>query len=313
MDLQTDFTETTLRLMPDTEGENIATLVASKQNTGKRNAVLYVHGYMDYFFHPHVAAAFHQQNMDFFALDLRKYGRSLLPHQTPNYCESIAEYFEEITLAINHITQNQPANTTQKLFVLAHSTGCITACMYANLGEKKHAIHGLILNSPFLEMPQAKVLTKAMYRAGKLLTRANPKAKLPRGVNKIYPQSIHKSGHGEWDFNLNWKPIEGFTTYFKWAIAIVNAQNWLHQHSNISIPILCMHAAKSSKPKKYNKKAKSTDTVLQVKHMKKLSPKLGNQVTVLAIKGGLHDLFLSAQPVRKKAFSGMFDWLAKVG
>ena len=44
--------------------------------------MLYVHGYNDYFFQKHAADFYTGLGISFYALDLRKPGRSLLPHQT---------------------------------------------------------------------------------------------------------------------------------------------------------------------------------------------------------------------------------------
>ena len=74
----------TLALRPDSEGEVVATLVhraADGPPTGR--AVLHVHGFADYFFHKQVADFWCNRGYDFYALDLRKHGRSLLSHQTP--------------------------------------------------------------------------------------------------------------------------------------------------------------------------------------------------------------------------------------
>ncbi len=43
----------------------------SPQNTQK--AVLYIHGFIDYFFQTEMAEQFNQHGYDFYALDLRKY------------------------------------------------------------------------------------------------------------------------------------------------------------------------------------------------------------------------------------------------
>jgi alpha-beta hydrolase superfamily lysophospholipase len=50
----------------------------------------------------HVAEKFNENNFDFYALDLRKYGRSL-KKSAPHYCKDIEEYFEEISIAISKI------------------------------------------------------------------------------------------------------------------------------------------------------------------------------------------------------------------
>src|SRR5690554_2918917 len=98
-----DFTHQILEMKDDYEGKVIATLLRSNQNSSNKPSVLFIHGYNDYFFHVHLAEEFHQQNYNFYALDLRKHGRSILPHQHQNYCRSVKEYYEEITEALQII------------------------------------------------------------------------------------------------------------------------------------------------------------------------------------------------------------------
>lgn len=301
------FSEQTIILKPDVYGENIATLISSDNNKGNRPAVLYVHGFMDYFFHDHVAVAFNNKGYDFFALDLRKYGRSILPHQKPNYCENLEEYFEEISIAIESILKQ---STT--LFLFGHSTGCTTLSLYMNKGKYKNNIAGLILNSPFLEIPQAQIKTSLMYRAGKLITKINPNATLPRSVNPNYARTLHQQFGGEWDYDLNKKPINGFTIYFKWAFAIIKAQKFLQQQSDIKTPILILHSKKSNTSKKLNTSSFTSDVVLNVSHIKKYGKRLGKRIKMVSIKDGLHDLLLSKKPVREKALTTIFDWLKTV-
>jgi len=150
MNLNTDFISTKIELDPDYEGEVIATLISSKLNKGDRKSVLYVHGYVDYFFHPHLCEEFHKNQFDFYALDLRKCGRSLLAHQKPNYCEDIEEYFEEITKSIDRIKENG----SKSIYLLGHSTGGLTTSCYMNKGDRKEDIAALVLNSPFLDMAE---------------------------------------------------------------------------------------------------------------------------------------------------------------
>lgn len=63
-------------------------------------AVLYLHGYVDYFFQTHMARWFVARGWSFYALDLRKYGRSLEAGQTPYYCRDLHEYYPEIDRSI---------------------------------------------------------------------------------------------------------------------------------------------------------------------------------------------------------------------
>ena len=86
----------TIPLAPDDEGAVVATLVTRRAPGTARGAVLHVHGFCDYFFQTSAADFWAAQGYDFYALDLRKYGRSLRPHQTPNFTTDLAAYHEEL-------------------------------------------------------------------------------------------------------------------------------------------------------------------------------------------------------------------------
>src|SRR5690606_16120796 len=93
---------TDLDLGSDSEGPLVATLVRArpaerswrtKMFHGKRllegARVLYVHGWSDYFFQRQLAEFWTSRGASFYALDLRKYGRSLRDGQTPGYIEDL--------------------------------------------------------------------------------------------------------------------------------------------------------------------------------------------------------------------------------
>lgn len=84
--LGSPYQQRTLILKDDYEGKALATVVRRKSEIVTRQAVLYIHGYIDYFFQTEMAEQFNLHGYDFYALDLRKYGRSYLPHQ--NYLMS---------------------------------------------------------------------------------------------------------------------------------------------------------------------------------------------------------------------------------
>lgn len=306
MDLEKDFTITTINLENDYEGIAVATLISSKFNTHNRIPVLYIHGFIDYFFHPHLTEEFHKNGYDFYALELRKYGHSLQSHQHPNYCKSIQEYFEEISLALKSIYEK----SHKKILLMGHSTGGLITSFYMNTGKEKELVCGLILNSPFLELNMpvfARILAPAFAKIASFIA---PFSKLKNAISPVYGQSVHKSSYGEWDFNLKWKPINGFPAFFAWLLAISEAQKQLKQNSSIKVPILIMFSSHSLVLKKYTPEAQIADTVLNVKHIKELGIKLGTDVTLTEIKNGMHDLFLSKKEVRSLVFIELFDWIS---
>ena len=117
------FEAKTLEFPADYDGAVVATLVRLPVGGAPRGAVLYVHGFVDYFFQRHMALRFAQEGYAFYALDLRKHGRSLLPHQHPCFCKRIDEYYPEITRALEEI--GEPA------LLAGHSTGGLVCSLYA--------------------------------------------------------------------------------------------------------------------------------------------------------------------------------------
>ena len=301
-----DFNYQQFKLANDYEGEVEATFLNASTNTYKRPVVLYIHGFIDYFFHPHVSHFLDEAGYDFCALELRKYGHSILPHQHPNYCRSIEEYFEEMDKAILKIKElNQ-----EELILMGHSTGGLVSSLYLNKGNQRDKVDALVLNSPFLEMNVPTFSRKFLKPFSKWIGSLLPFGKLDGMLPPTYPSSVHKDYKGEWEFDLKFKPIEGFPVYFKWSRAIMNAQDELKQNSSIKQPILLMHSHDSYIPIKHEDRVMKSDIVLNVEHMKKYGPGLGKNVTMMEIQNGMHDLFLSPKEVREEALTKMTDWLS---
>src|SRR3982751_1107486 len=124
----------------DYDGPVVATLLRLPSAHAERGAVLYVHGYSDYFFQRHMAERFAAEGYAFYALDLRKYGRSLRPHQHPNFCKHVREYYADIDAALEVIGS--------EVLLAGHSTGGLVASLYAHEGAKRAPAPGLRAESP---------------------------------------------------------------------------------------------------------------------------------------------------------------------
>ncbi|MEX0610252.1 MAG: alpha/beta hydrolase [Balneolaceae bacterium] len=298
------FIEQTLEMADDYEGRVVATLIRSAKNIDGRKAVLYIHGYNDYFFHAHLADKFHEQDYNFYALDLRKHGRSILPHQHQNYCRSLREYFEEINVALDIIhTENG-----EKITLLGHSTGGLISSYYMNKGKNRSLVDALVLNAPFLEFNLTTWQKYVIVPLSGLLSLFNPYAFKKKPFAHLYGSSISKKHKGEWEYNEEWKPIGGFPAYLKWVYAVYLAQRFLRKSSEIKVPILILHSDKSSRLKKWDDVIFESDMVLNVEHIKKYGRVLGEEVEFIEVKGGIHDIFLSSELVRNSAIKRMFAW-----
>ena len=100
------FEQLTLLLGTDAEGDVVATLVRSRPRAAALAPlvdvdVLYVHGWSDYFFQTDLARFWNRLGARFYALDLRKYGRSMRQGQTPGYVASLDEYDADIAAALD--------------------------------------------------------------------------------------------------------------------------------------------------------------------------------------------------------------------
>jgi alpha-beta hydrolase superfamily lysophospholipase len=270
----------------DYDGPVLATLVRLPGGDARRGAVLYVHGYTDYFFQRHMAERFAAEGYAFFALDLRKHGRSLRPHQHPNFCKDVAEYYADLTAAIDEIGA--------PVLLAGHSTGGLVCSLYAHEGMRRSALTGLWLNSPFFEwrMPDWKRPQLHMAAAmGRFFPFTKSPDKLPTGYTDGLLQN--------WEFDTRLKPPEAFPIYLGWIAAINDAHHKLQRGLAIRCPILCMHSDEG-------------DVVLDWRHMARFARGLGSDVTVLAFPGGLHDLVLSRREIREEVFRQLFAWAARV-
>jgi alpha-beta hydrolase superfamily lysophospholipase len=312
MDVSTDvlgpgYEAIELPLGTDEEGEVVATLVRRRGTDPSRRAVLYVHGFVDYFFQKHLADFYVERGFDFYALDLRKYGRSLRPHQTPNFVRSLSEYFTEIDEAVR-IAREEDGHDV--LLVNGHSTGGLVAALWADRVRGKGVLDGLFLNSPFLDINEPLPMRKLGAGLARALGRRFPSAKLPAGVADAYVRSIHRDHDGEWEFDLEWKPLVGFPVRAAWLAAVRRGQLRLHAGLGIDVPVLVMTSTRSVRRKPGVADLSGADVILDVEQMARWAPRLGRHVTLVRIEGGMHDLVLSAKPVRDQVFGELSRWIA---
>jgi alpha-beta hydrolase superfamily lysophospholipase len=297
----------TIELGSDDEGPVVAVLVRRRAPGRATRAVLYVHGYNDYFFQSHLADHYVERGFDFYAIDLRKYGRSLLPHQTPNFIHRISDYFPELDEAARIIREDDGHS---RLLVNAHSTGGLITALWTHHTRDANVVDGLFLNSPFFELNVARLTRQVLGPVFGAVTRFRPYARVRSGVSTVYGHSIHADHHGEWKFDTAWKPIVGFQPRAAWLTAIRTAQARLHAGLNIPVPVLVACSTRSYKSALWSDEARSADSVLDVEHIARWAPSLGRHVTIVRVEGGLHDLMLSAPPVREQVFAELDRWLA---
>lgn len=277
-----------LAFADDYDGPVAATLVRLPQADAPRGAVLYVHGFVDYFFQQHMAVRFAQEGYAFHALDLRKHGRSLGAHQHPCFCKDLAEYFPDLTQAL--------AEIGEPVLLVGHSTGGLVCSLYAHEGERRDQVRALWLNSPFLDFG-VRGARRLKLALGIALGRFFPFLSDPKAVRPAYVKSLHRDYAGEWEFDLALKPVNGFPAYFGWLGAIRDGHAKVHAGLRLACPVLAMHSDEA-------------DVVLDWRQIARWSRTLAPDVSVLQFPGGLHDLVLSRSEIREEVFRQLFGWLS---
>lgn len=302
--LRDGFQQRVITLRNDYEGKVISTLIRRLSPDTSHKAVLYIHGFNDYFFQKEMAFRFNGQGYNFFALDLRKYGRSYLNHQKLNDVRNLKDYFEEIRLAIEYIYREGNRN----LFLLGHSTGGLILTLFAKEYSAAGIFSGLILNSPFFEFNQP-CITKHLIPLAAYMGKFFPKIEVSGGFTEEYGKNLHKSFDGEWDYDLKWKPNVAPKVNLGWINAILEAQNELKEPFEINKPVLILHSAKSATNVKDKNQIRTRDAILNVKDIDKIAQNIKGDVEIIAIEGGLHDLILSPKEVRDVVYKSIFEWI----
>ncbi|WP_028046094.1 alpha/beta hydrolase [Cellulomonas sp. URHE0023] len=289
------WTARTLELRPDgrTPGP-VATLVEhTPDRPASRRAVLYVHGFVDYFFHTDFATALEGAGYDLFALDLRDFGRSIQEGRPANFTTSLAAFREEIDASIALLRHDH-----DQVVLLGHSMGGLVSALWADARAGTGKIDALVLNSPWLELRgnwfERTAFTAALDVVGKLAPM------VPVGkVAPFYGEALHRDTGGEWDYELMWKPHAGFPGRAGFGRTVRRGHKQVARGLAIDVPVLVLASDRSGPDARWHEEILTTDSVLDVAHIRERAPLLGPDVTFVEIPGGAHDLALSPAPARE--------------
>ena len=300
---------------PAGEGDIVATLIRRGPEAAARrtdHAVLAVHGYTDYFFHTALADHFAERGFAFYALDLQKCGRSRRDGQTPHFITDLAGYDAELEQALAVITeQHQPV----KVLVYGHSAGGLIVSLWLDQMRRRGAVAhsglgGLVLNSPFLDLHGPAILrlpvTSAMI-AG--LSRVRSKGVVRSPTEGGYGTTLHRDYSGEFDYDLQWKPLGGFPITLGWLHAIRRGQARLHRGLDVGVPNLILRSDHSVRETTDPTAMQCGDAVLDVTQIARWAGCIGNRSTIVPVADAKHDVFLSLPEPRQVAYQQLDVWL----
>ena len=198
-----------------------------------------------------------------------------------------------------------------------HSAGGLIVSLWLDRMRQRGTLSragvaGLVLNSPFLDVPGPMPLrwpaTRALITA---IARVADKriARAPNETGGGYGASLHRDYHGEFDYNLQWKPLGGFPITFGWLSAVRAGQAKLHRGLDVGVPNLILRSDRSVIEASDAAALQCGDAVLDVKLIARWAGCIGNRSTIIPVTDAKHDVFLSLPQPRQFAYQQLDTWL----
>lgn len=273
-----------------------------------RTALLYVHGFVDYFFQRGTAEELAAAGYAFYAVDLRGYGRSLAAHTAaggdPNLVDDVATHAHDLDAAAAAVR----AAGHERLVVLGHSTGGLVAALWAD--ARPGRVDALVLNSPWFDLNASWLLRGPATRAIDVAARYVPRLVVGH-LHPHYGRALHVGTGGEWEYDLAWKPHEGFPARAGWFRSVRRAQRRVHRGLHVGVPVLVAASARTGPHTKDHPDVLTTDSVLDVAQIRAGARRLGDDVRFVQLDGGAHDLALSPSPARERYLAEVLGFLAE--
>ena len=212
---------------------------------------------------------------------------------TPGYITELSDYDEDIAAALAVLGTDRP------LIMMGHSTGGLTLGLWA--ARHVGVARALVLNSPWLEFQGRELGRAALTPVVALQARYDPQRTLPLVDFGFYTRAISKRFEGEWEYDHSWRPEHGFPVHPGWLRAVLAGHARIELGLGLQTPVLTLLSAEDTLLPRWNPLVLTTDSVLDVEVVAQRALRLGDTVTVVRLEGALHDVMLSAAPVRAKA------------
>lgn len=298
-------TATLIRYVPEGPAATDTSLtVGTAGGASRRRAVLFLHGWSDYFFNTDLAGFWAESGHDFYALDMHNHGRSLQDGVPPGFVADLKDYDAEIDAALEIVTGGEPgADVT----LMGHSLGGLVAVLWVQRNPGR--VNRLVLNSPWLEMHRGRWTRRAVNTMVGPMARFRPNAILRLPERQFYWRSISSDADGEWTLDPRYRPPQAFPVRAAWLRAVLAGQSQVARGLRLPVPALVLLSSASRNGMVWSEQMLRTDAVLDVNAIALRAATLGESVTLERVDGALHDVFLSAPAVRADAFDRVARWL----
>ncbi|MCT1920881.1 alpha/beta hydrolase [Brevibacterium luteolum] len=312
-------------------------------------AVIYLHGWSDYFFHHRLADYYASLGIAFYAIDLRRYGRSLLidaaggpEHWAPDTSGADAALNDEAAAqalaaaAVQEVEDDLPGRV-----LTGHEThagyiedlsdydeeiaAALAVARQENPGCRVllhgHSTGGLILSlwaARHPEEPSALLLNSPWLEfqydaAARKLMNAwmSLRSMSAKPLNVRMPNfyTLASASLGRLPYDLRLKPPGGFPIYPAWLRAIFAGHEQVAAGLDLTIPALVQISAATLRGASFSPSMAAADIILDVDVISRRALSLGRSVTIEKIPDAMHDVFMSAEAPRRQAYDGIARFL----
>ena len=268
---------------------------------------LAIHGWNDYFYQVELARAVSAAGGRFYAVDLRKYGRSLREGQTFGFIRDLASYDEEIHACTDLVYEEHRGRLP--LVIYGHSTGGLVAALWAD--RHPGAAQGLVLNAPWLEYHGSTMARQIGAPVVDMLARLSPASVIPSGDGDFYQRAITAwrppaAGDGDPD-----SADASAAATARATGAAANGPDPQARGEDSDDPFWTTGwtpdpafrtSARSITGETWTEGFRAADSVLDVAQIWKRVPDLGAHTTLVKLEDAVHDVTLSRRDVRERAF-----------
>lgn len=285
------------------------TVFHTPERRPRPKAIMYIHGWNDYFYRRHVSEYWESLGVRFYAVDLRRYGRSLRSGEISGYIDDLHEYRAELNALHDLIVEEQGPDV--RIMVVGHSQGGLIASLWMNTDHPTH-VTAMALNSPWLELQGNRMLRIISTPVLKGLLLRGAHSALPIPDPGFYQRTILRKLGGQWDYDAYpFSDEQQFLPRAGWLEAIYRAQAEIAGGLDIQVPVLVSTSDRTMLQLTWDERMRESDSVLDVIAIREAALKLGDLVTIATIHQGIHDLTMSYPRPRRRYFAMVTRWAAQ--
>lgn len=266
-------------------------------------ALVYVHGWSDYYFNTELARFAAGRGWRFYALDLPEHGRSLRPGGRPGFVPSAAHYLSSIDAALDAVA----AECTGPVVLMGHSTGGLAVALEAQ--RRPERLTAIVLSSPWLVPHGGRAAGRMLEFALAPRAGGRPERILPLPPRGYFWRAVAREAGGEWDVREDLRPRHAFPVRAGWLHGVLTAQRELAEGPPITVPTLLLASTRSDTGLVWREHMRSRDAVLSIAPMRRAAATICTALDEALVDGGLHDVLLSAPAVRREAYLRLGAWL----